>query len=163
MLSAETATGKYPVETVKTMGQVINATEKVSRKTEVAIDEHLIRSEITNAIARAVSDSQDDCFTKIIFAFTTSGFTAALISNLFPPQTVIALIPDKRVMSKLSLLRSVYPVLINQPKSIDDMLNMIGITCKRYKLASPKDKVIITGGAPFGSSCSTNFMMIHEL
>ncbi|NOY89470.1 MAG: pyruvate kinase [FCB group bacterium] len=163
MLSAETATGQYPLEAVKAMSRVIQATEEVSHHIPVHIEEHLIRSEITHAIAKSVSNSTEQCPTKIIFAFTTSGFTAALISNLFPPQPVIALTPHQRVMNKLSLFRSVYPVLIKQPRSFEDMLSIVKTVCRKYRLAFNKDKIIITGGAPFGSTVPTNFMMFYEI
>jgi len=96
-------------------------------------------------------------------AFTTSGFTAELISNLFPPQPVIALTPNQKVMTQLSLFRSVYPVLITQPKSFSDMLTTVNSVSRQFKLARRGDRVVITGGAPFGSTVSTNFMMIHEV
>ncbi|MFQ5453979.1 MAG: pyruvate kinase, partial [Candidatus Zixiibacteriota bacterium] len=163
MLSAETATGKYPLDTVKAMVRVIDATESVSQKSHIRIDEHLIRSKITLAIAQSVSNATEQCPTKVIFAFTTQGFTPSLISNLYPPQLVIALTPDKGVMSKLALLRSVYPVLVESPKAFEDIIKIVKRICRKYRLAFNKDKVIITGGVPFGFKMSTNFMMFYEI
>ncbi len=163
MLSAETATGSYPVDAVKIMGQIITATEKTSQPPKVEVGRYQVRLEITEAIAKAVSSHEDGCSTKLIFAFTTSGFTAAMISNLFPPQPVIALTPDPRVLTRLALLRSVYPVRIEQPRNFDDMLTIVNDVSKKYRLARAGDKVIITGGAPFGSTVPTNFMMYHEM
>ena len=163
MLSAETATGKYPIEAVKTMTQVIVATEEVCKRAEIAVDEHLIRSEVTHAIAKSVSSIQDDIDLKAIFAFTTSGFTAALISNLFPPQVVIAMTSNERVLTKLPLLRSVYPVKVRQPSSFDNMLKTVDQIGKKYKLASVDDNVVITGGMPPGSTGTTNFMLINNI
>jgi len=162
MLSAETATGKYPHEAVNVMRQVIEASETEIPGKRPKIEAHLIKSEITHAIAHAVSESSGHCPTKVIFAFTTSGFTAAMISNLFPAQPVIALTPRKEVLTKLSLLRSVYPVLVRQPKSFADMLRQVKDVCRKYKLVEKGDRVIITGGAPFGANMATNFMMFHQ-
>lgn len=163
MLSAETATGKYPLETVTTMEQIITATEACLKQPEVPIEGHLDRPDITHAIAHAVSSYENEKLVRVIFAFTTSGFTAALISNLFPPQPVIALTPNEHVMRKLSIFRSVYPVRIEQPRSFEDMLDVVGKVTQKYDLARAGEKVIITGGAPFGSNVPTNFMMIHEI
>ena len=163
MLSAETATGKYPLETVRAMRKVIEASEKDGSGKPPQIEGHLIKSEITHAIAQAVSESTGQCPTKLIFAFTASGFTASVISNLFPKQPVIALTPRKEVLTKLSLMRSVYPVMIRHPKSFDEMVRQVKDVCRRYKLARTGDRVIITGGAPFGSNVGTNFMMFYEL
>ena len=163
MLSAETATGKYPLETVKAMEQIIVATEEGFDRPMPEIEHHRLPSDIPLAIARSVSGCHSDKLARTIFAFTTSGFTAALISNLFPVQPVIALTPNTRVMTRLSLLRSVYPVLIEQPKSFEDMLTIVNNVCYKYRLANARDRVIITGGAPFGSTVPTNFMMLHEI
>ncbi|RME29488.1 MAG: pyruvate kinase [Candidatus Zixiibacteriota bacterium] len=163
MLSAETATGKYPVAAVQTMAEVIRATEAAATHAPVDPHEHLIKSPIPHAIAKAVSRSSDDIDAAAIFAFTTSGYTAAMISNLFPPEIVIALTPDDLVMRQLSLYRSVYPVRIEQPGSFHDMIASVDATCRKYRLAAKGQHVIITGGAPFGSTVPTNFMMIHKV
>jgi pyruvate kinase len=163
MLSAETAIGKYPLEAVQTMSEVINTTEQAAVRPDIEMGTHLKSSAIPNAIAEAVIRAEQYCDTKVIFAFTTSGFTAELISNLFPPQPVIALTPNEKVMTQLSLYRSVYPVLIKQPKSFSDMLATVNSVSRQFKLARRGDRVVITGGAPFGSTVSTNFLMIHEV
>ncbi|MEW6413321.1 MAG: pyruvate kinase [Candidatus Zixiibacteriota bacterium] len=163
MLSAETATGNYPVESVRTMEQIITATEKTAQPLKIEVGRYKVSLEITEAIAKAVSAHDGGCSTKLIFAFTTSGFTAAMISNLFPPQLVIALTPDPRVLTKLVLLRSVYPVQIEQPRSFDDMLDTVNDVARKYRLTQAGDKVVITGGVPFGSTVPTNFMMYHEM
>ncbi len=163
MLSAETATGKYPLESVKTMDQIVTTTESSISYPALASDSADDKPDITQAIARAVTSYQNEQRLTAIFAFTTSGYTAAMISNLLPPQPIVALTPDERVMSKLTLVRSVYPVLIEQPRSFEDMLSIVQSMSEKYRLARAGDKVIITGGAPFGSTVPTNFMMIHEI
>ncbi len=163
MLSAETATGKYPQETVSIMEQIIRASESDIRKPAVPIKYNVTGSQITHSIAHAVSSPENEKLVKAIFAFTTSGFTAAMISNLFPPQPVVALTPHERVMNKLTLMRSIYPVLIEQPRSFEDMLAIVGRVAGKYRLAGAGERVIITGGVPFGSTVPTNFMMIYEI
>ena len=123
----------------------------------------LLKSDILHAIAQAVSRSAEYIECATIFAFTSSGFTAAMISNLFPPQPVIALTPNRKVMNQLSLYRSVYALEITQPGSFNDMMDTVDEMSSRHKLANNGQTVIITGGAPFGSTVSTNFMMFHEV
>lgn len=163
MLSAETATGEYPVEAVQVMADVIAATEKAAPTRRVALDEYLIPSSQARGIAEAVRSAIDVCPTAIICAFTTSGFTAELISTLFPPQNVVALTSDETVMRRLALRRSVYPIKAAQPNSINEMCEMVDQVCRNRSLARKGDRVILTGGAPFGSTTPTNFMMIHEV
>lgn len=163
MLSAETATGEYPIIAVKTMAKVCVSTENSLPEFKPEIQSHLIRSEITHAIAQSVIRTKKYCPAKIIFAFTTSGFTAAVISNLFPAQPIIALSPDQKVLNKLTLFRSVYPIKIKQPDSFQNMLSIVNSLSKKYNLAQQGDEVVITGGAPFGSTAPTNFMMIYKI
>ncbi len=163
MLSAETATGKYPVRAVEMMARVIETTEADAPRPDFSIGQHQLPSSIPLAIADAVGRGEVNVDVKLILAFTTSGFTARMLSNLFPRQPIVALTPDERVMRALTLHRSVYPVTIKQPASFDDMINTVRDTCYNYKLAKKGDTVVITGGAPFGSNVPTNFMMYHQL
>ncbi|MCP4567349.1 MAG: hypothetical protein GY841_07205, partial [FCB group bacterium] len=163
MLSAETATGSYPLEAVRTMSDVILAAETQCLHEPVDLQKHFIGSPIPYAVAMSVSESNQYCETEVIFAFTTTGFTAGLISNLFPPQPVIALTLDKKVMNQLSLYRSVYAVFLKQPTSFDDMMNKVNAVSKQFRLARKGDRVVVTGGAPFGSTAQTNFMLFHEV
>ncbi|MGH8015960.1 MAG: pyruvate kinase, partial [Candidatus Zixiibacteriota bacterium] len=120
MLSAETATGKYPVEAAKTMSAVIREVEKEAVAPQLKLDEHKLESDIPMAVAHAVSNSTLREAIKLIFAFTSSGFTAQLYSNLYPTAPIIAITTDKKVMQRLSLFRSVYAVQGPQPHSLDD-------------------------------------------
>ncbi len=163
MLSAETSTGQYPEKAVRAMTRVIEATEDGLIAPDVAMEEHMMRSEIVQAIANAVHESNIICPAKVIFAFTSSGFTADIISNLFPSQPIIAMTPNRRVMRRLSLVRGVYPVEVKHPDSFEEMLKVISKLAKQHKLVTSKDKAIITGGVPFGARAGTNFMMYYEI
>jgi len=163
MLSAETATGEYPLEAVRVMTDVIAATEKAAPTRRVELDEHLISSPAVRGIAEAVRAGIEVCPTAVICAYTTSGFTAELISTLYPPQVIVALTPDSRVLRRLSLRRSVYPVEVKQPKSISEMKRTAERVCRACGLAKGGERIIITGGVPFGSTAPTNFMLFHEV
>jgi pyruvate kinase len=161
MLSAETSTGQFPIEAVQTMTRVIDAAENDCGAKPSLGDAYLVRSEIPNAVAEAVSGSNSH--NAAIFAFTSSGFTAELISNQFPGQPIIAVTNDKAVLTRLTVCRSVYSVLKPQPRSFKDTLRMVEKIARDYKLASKGDTVVITGGVPFGSMVPTNFMMYHKI
>jgi len=163
MLSAETASGKYPIESVATMAAVIEATERggLLRRPEAA--RIVLKGNDANTIARLVSRASDREDVRVIFAFTTSGSTAQLISDVCPPQPIVALTANTRAMQRLALLRSVYPVQVKHAGTFEGMLNIVNRVCLARKLARRGDKVIITGGAPFGSTVPTNFLMIHKV
>lgn len=162
MLSAETATGKYPVQAVATMHRIIMASEKTARRPDISLGQLDLSSEVPLAIARSVLQAAATQ-PKLICVFTTSGFSAELISNLMPSQPIIALTPDARVRQRLILHRSVYPVKVRQPKSFKDMLRLVERICNDLKLTQIGDTVVITGGAPFGQARPTNLLMLHQI
>lgn len=161
MLSAETATGQYPLEAVQTMSRVIAAAEKDCNPKPSVGEAYLVRQEIPLAVAEAVSRA--DSRSAVIFAFTSSGFTAELISNQFPAQVIVALTKDKLVLTRLTVYRGVYSVPIRQPRSFEDMLEMVETVGQKYDLVHKGDTVVITGGAPFGRMVQTNFMMYYKI
>ena len=163
MLSAETASGKYPLEAVKVMTNTIKTAETNFSPPEIQKEEHMIKSPVSYSIAGAVRASEKFCNTKAIFALTMSGFTAGLISNLFPPQLVVALCPNELVQRQLTLSRSVYAIAIDLADSVEDVIRAVNEVGPRLGLARAGDRVVITGGAPFGKGQATNFMMIHEI
>lgn len=162
MLSAETAAGQYPLEAVKTMTRVIETTEAAA--TPPAEKEvPAARNEIALSIAEAVKHCRTQCDAKIILAFTGSGFTATLISKLYPSQPIVAATSDVHLLNQLILYRSVYPLRADPPSSFEEMITCATQLCRKNNLAGPGDKLIITGGVPFDSSQKTNMMMVHEV
>lgn len=143
------------------MAATILAAEEEGERPRIQVDEHLIGAPIPYTIAEAVSSTDQFCKTKVIFALTSSGYTAGLISNLYPANPVIALSSDQAVRNFLTLYRSVYSVPIQPLETIDDMLRTVNDISKRFKLAGVGETVTITGGFPFGSKVPTNLMMIH--
>jgi pyruvate kinase len=163
MLSAETATGDYPVETVETMSRIIVKAESDTASAGVRIDEYLVKSDIPLAIAEAVVHANKTCDTRVIYAFTSSGFTAQLISCLRPPQCVVALTDERVVMRKLALSRSVYAIYTKQPKSFRHILSIVNRISRSKRLARVGEKVFVTGGIPFGHRVPTNLLLLHEV
>lgn len=163
MLSAETATGSYPVESVRVMSEIIGATESDMSAVALYSARQQLDPPIPQAIAQAVLHANERITAKAIFAFTSTGFTARLISNLMPPQVIVAVTNDKKVMRGLSLYRGVYPVCGEHPSSIADLTETVDRICREYRLARRGDNVFVTGGAPFGSRVQTNLLFIHEV
>ncbi len=161
MLSAETASGEYPIEAVMAMTAAINAAELENDKPKVRPDDQFIKEPIAYSIAGAVSSTNQLCETKAIFAMTTTGYTAGLISTLFQGVPIIALTADRKVMNQLTLLRSVYALPTKQLLSFKEVIDEVNKTSDKFDLADKSDRVIITGGYPFGKGTETNFMMIH--
>lgn len=163
MLSAETATGDYPLETVKVMDRIIRATEADIPPFTAGSGVHAARNDIPMAIAEGLIGADRITKAKLIFAFTSSGFTAELISNLMPPQPIVALTDDPKVMRRLALTRSVYPILADHPETFPGIMEAVNAICRKHRLARRHDKVFVTGGIPLGQTVPTNMMIIHEV
>ena len=164
MLSGETTIGKYPVETVIAMEKILESAEHDIEYTEF-IDKALKteNKDITGLIAHSVTDAALYLKCKAIFAPTMSGYTARKISRFRPYCPIIAASPDIETVKSLQLYLGVYPILINEPKTIDRVMELSKKHIKDKIDINPKDKYIITGGYPFKEVKYTNFMKIEEM
>lgn len=164
MLCGETTIGKYPIETIKMMEKVLASAEKdidylylmdQASKTE--------SNDTTGVLAYSVAGSAVRLQCKAIFAPTISGSTAKKISRFRPSCPIVAISPNMSTIKSLSLHFGVYPVLIDDLRTLDSIIE------KSKKIAieglnlQPGDNVIITGGYPFRKVKHTNFMKIEQL
>ena len=163
MLSAETATGAYPVEAVRVMADTIREVENGLERRLTRLHDKPSPEPVPFAIAHAVSSAEYSCRTVATFALTSSGFTGGLMSGSLASQPVIALSSDRRLLGSLTLYRSVHPVCSDTPETFEQMIEIVNDVASRYRLAKADDRVIVTGGMPFGSGSPTNFMMIHTI
>ena len=164
ILTLETTIGKYPIETVETMNKIISTSE-------LDIDylgfmDRAVRTEskdITGMISHSVSYNANILNCKAIFAPTISGYTARKISRFRPICPIIAVSPDLEVCRSLSLNFGVYPVKIDEVKTLDKIIEVSKKMVKDVIEIDTGDKIIITGGYPFKEVKHTNFMKIEEL
>jgi pyruvate kinase len=162
MLSGETAAGKYPVDSVKTMA-------RIAKKTETAIDYmNNLRKEnigntvnITNAISHATCTIAQDLNASAIITVTRSGYTARMVSRYRPSSDIIAVTPDKRVLKKLSILWGVNPVLAPRTETTDEMTEKSIEVSLNKNLIKNGDVVVITAGVPVGLMGTTNLIKVH--
>lgn len=161
MLSGETTTGKYPVETVKYMSNICVEAEKHFDNSDSS--KYSIKG-IAGAIADSVYDVSNLLDTKLIVAATMSGTTARLISNLRPKNVILALCPTKKVAYSLALNSGVYPVVTEIYNSTDRIIEDAKKRGQEFTELNSKDIIIITGGFPNDTvDKKTNFMKIEEI
>lgn len=162
MLSGETAAGKYPVDSVKTM-------YNIAMKTEEALDyENLLKLRIeetsittTNAISRATCFTAQDLKAAAIVTATSSGHTSKAISKFKPKAPIIAATTTEKVMRKLSLVWGVYPVLAPQSTSTDEVVSNSVEAAIEGGYVKEGDLIAITAGVPAGLSGTTNLLKVH--
>ena len=164
MLCGETTIGKYPLETLKMMERIIRTSEKdidYNNMIEQAVKNEII--DTTSSLAYSVATVSEKLKCKAIFAPTMSGHTAKKMSRYRPFCPIIAISPNIETVKSLSLNFGVYPILINELKSIDAIIEKSKKIAVEFLMLQPKDKIIITGGYPFKKANHTNFMKIEEL
>lgn len=163
MLSGETTIGNFPVETVSMMRKIIESAEE--EMNYLALFNQIRREEeqdITTSIAYSVVECAAHLKVKAIVASTNSGYTAKKISGLKPICPIIATSPRKDTVRSLTLNFGVYPVLVNEFISTDEIVADCKRVAKEQMKLDSSDRIIITGGFPADLN-NTNFMKIEEI
>ena len=164
VLTGETTIGKYPVGTINMMKKILETSElDVNYKEFIDKAMRTEKQDITGTIAYNVVDAADRLKCIAIAIPTMNGYTAKKISRYRPKCPVIALTPNPDTAKSLGLFYGVYPILIEEVKSLDTMIKLSkNIVMKKINY-NVNDKMIITGGYPFKEVKHTNFMKIEEL
>lgn len=162
MLSGETTTGKYPIEAVRYMAEIVENTEKYLDYENIVKPEY--EADITDTIARSVVDASNMLDVKVIVAATLSGLTAKKISNLRPKTIILAACPTEKVAHLLSLRFGVYTTLLPVYESTDDMVEEAINKTKDFMDLKENDLIVVTGGFPNNAPIkSTNFLKIEKI
>lgn len=164
MLSGETTIGKYPVETLEIVERVISSAEEdidyLGLLDKAARTE---KQDITGEISYSVAMLSCRLKCSAIVCPTISGYTARKMSRFRPNCPILAISKDPNTVKSLSLNFGILPVLVDEFKNLDSMLNKsIKLATEKFNL-EPKDKLIITGGYPFREVKHTNFIKIEEI
>lgn len=163
MLSGETAAGKYPVESVKTMAVIAKATED-SLDYEAILrqkDADNTESGVTYAVSHATVATALDLEASAIITATASGFTARKVSKFRPAAPVIATTPYDAVRRKLSLVWGVYSIKTADATSTDQVFDNSVDLARQYGYIKKGELVVITAGVPVGVAGATNLMKVH--
>jgi pyruvate kinase len=164
MLSAETASGKYPVETVEAMARVCLEAEKSS---EVTLDREFLNrvfTRVDQSIAMAALFTAYHLKVKAIAALTQSGSTALWMSRLNCGVPVYALTPEVSTRYKLSLFRDVYPLMLQYVgDSRETLLRLAEEKLLSVGVVKPGDLIVVTVGEPIGQPGGTNTMKIIKV
>jgi len=164
MLSGETAIGKYPTESVKTMVKIIDEAEKMTPRSPHISDLKLETIyQIPSNVGNATVLLADQLQAKAIFTFTASGFTALAISKQRPKTPIIALTPHKEVQRRCCLYWGVKSIVVDYISSTDEMFEISEKLALEEKLAKKGEVILITAGIPFGQRMSTNLIKVHTI
>ena len=164
MLSAETAIGKYPVDTVNVMKKTIVSTEKYKRKhIEDFKNKVDIKTNPRKSIVLSIKDLAYNPAVSAIIAFSNSGRSAKLVSTMRPSVKIITISPNVNVSRQTSLLWGVESVNSKDPQGWKDMMNISKEIIRRDNSIKKGDFVIITAGLPFGRADMTNMIRLYKV
>lgn len=161
MLSAETASGKYPVEAVQMMSRIIcEAEESITDFARPATQEKL---KVAETVAELVCHASRELHMRWIVVFTHSGFTARLISRYRPLVPIAAFSPEAETRRRLALIWGVKPLEIADLRKVDQLAEISEKRLLQEKLARKGDTIAIVAGTPMGIRGTTNFMKFHVI
>jgi pyruvate kinase len=163
MLSAETATGKYPGKAVRMMTRIADETEGWLRPQ--GFQEPLPPLTPSNAeiIADAAYRAARSAGVAAIVVYTSSGASARLISRLRPPVPIYGFTQSESIARQLTISFGVTPIIAPDVKSTDQMLLQMEQRLVAAGLLKPNDNVVFVSGQPIGRPGSTNLIKLHRL
>jgi pyruvate kinase len=162
MLSAETASGKYPLLAVRTMDRIIREVEQSERYHRMMrqLDWPMIRV-TSNAVAHAAVVASRLVASPVIVAISDSGGAARLLSEYRPEALLVGMTRSRDVYHQLGAYWGVLPMIAPDVDSEAELIAQTLATLRERSLVKPGQLIIITMAIPFRSGRSTNTMQIH--
>jgi pyruvate kinase len=164
MLSAETSTGKYPVESVRIMKKIILRSETIKKSTyfrEIFVEDspentlHTICNSATVIAARLNA--------KAIITITQTGKSPLLLSNHRPAVPIIAATTEEHLFKRCRLIWGVEPIYFDKSHSYKDIVNLIRQRILDNKFLEHGDKVVILASSYFNELESANMIEVGEV
>lgn len=163
MLSGETASGKYPVESVKIMAKIAIGTEK-SKYDDMRFRQELIhRLHIDDAISSSANLLAKNLKVHAILVASLTGYSGRIVSRYRPELPIFVTTNNEKVRRQLNLSWGVIPFVLPRCKTIEELIDKALIFIKKNNFVKRKDKVIIIAGFPLGESGNLNWIKIQEI
>lgn len=167
MLSAETASGKYPVEAVSTMARIIKTVEA-----EQSFKDNMRRtfqdSEGSNSFSSAITSAASIVASMVttsnfIINFTDSGKTTLITARQRPCLPILSLTPHIEVARKMAVVCGVAATTVQDLHHFEDIAREARAAAEKMGFGKKGDKVVVTAGIPFGASGDTNLLYVITL
>jgi len=164
MLSAETAVGAYPIETVRVMDRIVRAAEEAAEPS-VLPKRHTDVEQLPfpEAICTAAASAAKAISARAIVAFSEQGTTARLISKQRPAPPIIAFTPFEPVRQRMALYWGVRPYTMPQIEQTDARVTEAEHRLKAEGLVMAGEKIVILSGTRVGHPGGTNLIKLHEV
>jgi len=163
MLSAETASGKYPVEAVQMMDRIVREAE--THFFEWGTEQAVLGFETSDAasMARAAQALANDKNVKAVACFTTQGRTAWLMSKIRPRVPIMAFTPDPKTYFRMTFMWGVRPQQVQFANTLEEMLDHVDSALMRSEVVRLGDQVVLVCGFPVGAVRPPNMALLHTV
>ena len=164
MLSAESAVGKYPIEAVKIMDNIIAQVESDPQYRDLIEASYTpAESSYSDAICAALRRVTGILNVAATVTYTSSGFTSLRAARERAAPPIISMTPSPATARRLTLVWGVHSVQTRDIARVKDMVDDACETALRDGFAKPGDTIVITAGMPFGTPGATNLLRIAKV
>ena len=164
MLSAETATGRFPVESVATMNRIIERVELDPKYRQITDAGRLDPKEtVSDAISAAARQIAHTISAVAIITYTTTGSTTLRAARERPEVPIISLTPNSITARRLVIAWGVHSVETQDADNLEEMVHRASFHAVQDGFAKPGDYIVITAGVPFGTPGATNILRIAKI
>lgn len=164
MLSGETAAGKYPLESVMMMDEIVREAER--NYEEWGHCEEPFRNISTNdaiSITRAAREMAHDHNVAAIAVFTQTGHTALWMSKERPNVPILAFTPQESVFHQMSAYWGTTPILVPYASTVENMLEIVESAIIAATSIQAGQQVVLISGFPVGHFRQPNFALLHTI
>lgn len=163
MLSAESAVGINPSNTIATMARIAEEAERNIDYKQMYTASPFTLMNNTDAISHATVNTAFDINAKAIVVYTARGASARMVSRFRPGAPIVAMTNSDRVYNQLATSWGVIPVICQTFDNTDDMFINAEEVVKRLGLAKAGDNIVITAGVPLGKNVGTNLIKVGSV
>lgn len=163
MLSGETANGKFPIESVKVMKDII-------KKTEESPFNFLFhgflgdsKTSLSSSIAHLAHEALKETDAKAIVAASISGFTAKMIARHRPKSPIYVMTNNEKTQNQLNLVWGVESFVLPDCQNLEELIDKSIETLRKNRLVKPKEKFVIVAGRPGISKEHMSLIKIEEM
>jgi pyruvate kinase len=164
MLSAESATGQYPIEAVQMMDRIANSVERdPSYQARIHFTQTRLEPTTADALAGSARQIAHTVSAVAMVCYSSSGATARRIARERPPVPLLAMSASLHTSRRLGLLWGAHPVHTRDVSSFEEMVEKGKRMALRHQLAKGGDRIVLMAGIPFGTAGSTNVLHVVRL
>ena len=164
MLSAETASGDYPLETVEMMSKIIRQVESgPDFQSQLDVSRPKAEATVSDAISCAVRRISSILPVAVLVNYTESGSSSLRASRERPKAPILSLTTNEKTARYLTIAWGVYSVVYQNLSEIENVTKTALNIAQHQNLAKKTDTVVITAGTPFGQLGSTNTLRIETI